>query len=218
MKDLLRDSPAMIGPMNHAYQPEMDSSEVVDDRLRRAMSVLAPIAASFSDEIRMVGTASSWLRGIVLPVGDIDVLARTRLTVDGLAEELNRRGVLCRMPPSLLDEPGFTQYYTSFEIHDVKVEVSTVEAGTDGPLSECAGPAPWSHFDGVLFDDSRLFAVASELRLLSEVSRNRPERWEPIGRHLEDNGYDAELLDAACSSLPDDLRTVMNQAVGNPVA
>ena len=206
----------MIDPMNRANQPEMDSSEVADDRLRRAMSVLEPIAASFAADIRIVGTAASWLRGIVLPVGDIDVLARTRPTVDGLAEELIRRGVRCRMPPSLLDEPGFTQYYASFDIHDVKVEVSTVETDTDAALSECAGPAPWSHFDHVLFNDTRLFAVASELRLLSEVSRNRPERWEPIGRQLEHNGYDAELFDAACSTLPDELRTVMNQAVGNP--
>lgn len=178
------------------------------------MSVLAPIAALFTSDIRIVGTAASWLRGIDLPVGDIDVLARTRPIVDGLAGELIRRGVPCRMPPSLLDEPGFGQYYASFDIHDVKVEVSTVETDGDGPVSECAGPAPWSHFDHVLFNGTRLFVVASELRLLSEVSRNRPERWGPIGRHLRRNGYDAALVDAACSCLPDELRAVMDEAVG----
>jgi hypothetical protein len=183
-----------------------------DDDLRRAVTLFAPVLSG-RDDIRVVGTASSWLRGIALPVGDVDVLAGARDTVDELHGALARIGGLTRMSPRALDEPGFLQYFAALEVGGVVVEVSTVESGLAVPLSECAGAGPWEHVDHVAVGGHVLALVASELRLQSEVRRTRRDRWVPIGRHLARHGYDEDLLMAASDALPVDLRPTMRHAV-----
>lgn len=173
--------------------------------------------ASHGDDVRIVGTVASWLVGVDLPVGDVDVLARDRRTVDSMSAALTRAGIDCRTSPRLFDDGGHPQYFASFELDDTRIEVSTVESAGDGGLSECAGRAPWVHSQVVSVGTgaarSELRVVASELRLLSEVRRGRPDRWRPIGDHLARRGIDLALFGEALMSLPDDLRSVMQDAV-----
>ena len=54
------------------------------DRVVNAISPVLDDIVRLSERVRVVGTASSSLRGIVLPVADIDILGRDRATVDEL--------------------------------------------------------------------------------------------------------------------------------------
>ena len=109
-------------------------------------------------------------------------------------------------------EPRFGQYFASFELSAVRIEFSTVES--DSPeFGECTGDAPWQHFDILELEGHRVPVVASELRLLSEITRFRPDRWQPIAAHLTRNGYDAELLATAIRRLAPDLQATMRDAV-----
>jgi hypothetical protein len=55
--------------------------------------------------------------------------------------------------------------------------------------------------------------VASELRLLSDVVRNRPERWYPVAARLAVEGYDDTLIDAALTQLPAELEAEVRTAL-----
>jgi hypothetical protein len=71
------------------------ADEVVD-----ALHPLLYDIVRLSDRVRLVGTASSALRGIELPVGDVDVLAKDRETVDELV-------TVSGSPPATLIETPF---------------------------------------------------------------------------------------------------------------
>jgi len=183
----------------------------------RGIRVLLPTIERLGERVRIVGTASSLLRGIDLPAGDIDVLARERGVVDELAAAATDAGAKCVSSPAWVEIPGFGQYFAAFELFGIRIELSTVESNATEPeIAECTGDAPWQHFDVVEIEGHRVALVASELRLLTEVTRFRPDRWEPIALHLTRGGYDEELLAAAADQLPPDVRAVMRDAVTNP--
>ena len=85
------------------------------------MAALSPVLddlVRLSERVRVVGTASSALRGIVLPVGDVDILARDRATVDEL--------VIAFASPSaaVIEMPFGHQYLADLVIGGVPVQVS----------------------------------------------------------------------------------------------
>jgi hypothetical protein len=178
------------------------------------MRPLLPSIARLAEDLRVVGTASSLLRGIDLPVGDVDIAGRHRDVVDALAGEAVRAKGACLSAPAW--HADWNQYFAEYVVAGVRVGFSTVETPVteETPVHECVGAGPWEHYDVVVVEGHRVPVVASELRLVSEVIRDRPDRWRPLGMCLADNGYDAELLERALRGRPDEVASVVREALG----
>ena len=163
-----------------------------------------------SDRVRVVGTASSALRGIDLPVGDVDILARDRETVDELVAASGAP------PAALLATPFGHQYLADHELGGVPVQFSTVESLASGRtrLAECVGEAPWRYYALVDVAGRPVPVVASELRLASDLMRGRDDRWRPIAAHLRAAGFDLELLERAVVGFPQELLDELQRALG----
>lgn len=136
-------------------------------------------------EFRLVGTAAARAQGVALPVGDVDLLMAGRDDVDRFAAALGGH-------PVWLAEAG--QYYATAVVDGVTVEASTVETPDDTATHECAGRGPWEHHVPVPLGRHVVPAVRLELRLVSELVRNRPDRALPILDHLRAHGADWELV------------------------
>ena len=119
-------------------------------------------------EFRLVGTASSVLRGIVMPAADIDLLFRDRTDVDAWFAALSTDFDVETAPVWM---PDASQYFARLYAQGIPVELSTVEVETDRDTMECFGTGPWQHFDLITCGAGTVPAVASELRLLTEVAR-----------------------------------------------
>ena len=152
------------------------------------------LAAAPEAEYRLVGTASSVLRGISIPAGDVDLLLRQRGDVDRFgAAVMKIPGATCLSAPAPLDRPR--QYFARYLVDGVTVEVSTVEVETESDAMECFGSGPWTHFDLVPCGHHRVPAVATELRLITELTRDRPERSGPLLSYLHERGCDVALIE-----------------------
>jgi hypothetical protein len=190
------------------------------DEVIGAIRSLLPTLAQHGDHVRLVGTASSLLRGIDLPAGDVDILARSHAVVDELAHSADDAGGTCIAAPRWLDTPFGGQYIADYEVDGVRVEFSTVELSAPDPtyIAECAGVTPWRHFDAVDIEGHALPMVASELRLLSEVTRGRDDRWRPIASFLSVHGYDEGLLGAALAGVDPDIVAEVDDVLGRRVS
>jgi hypothetical protein len=149
------------------------------------------LAAVPEAEIRLVGTASCVLRGIEIPVADIDILFRDRAGVDAWCAALASAHRVVTTPSWIRNS---CQYFARVVVDAVTVELSTVEIETDSTTMECFGVGPWQHFDLVGYRDGVIPAVASELRLVSEVAREREDRWQPIARFLAMTACNRQLV------------------------
>ncbi len=162
-----------------------------------------------SNRVRVVGTASSALRGIELAVADVDILARDRETVDELV------AVSGSPPATLIETPFGYQYLADHQLSGVPMQLSTVESNLTGRrrLAECGGETPWRYYSLVDVAGRPVAVVASELRLASDLLRGRDNRWRPIAAHLVAIGFDVELLSQAVVGLPpamlDDLKRAL---------
>ena len=180
---------------------------ITRDEAIAALRPLLPGIEQRPERVRIVGTASSLLRGIDVPAGDVDILAKARDVVDELAHELDGAGATYDAAPRWIDTPFGGQYIADSRVRGVLVQISTVELSQPDPnaVAECAGDAAWRHFDLVDVGGYAVPVVASELRLLSDVIRGRPDRWRPVAARLARDGYDEALLDAALQRLPPEL-------------
>ena len=147
----------------------MPSDRVGVDRVLTAVLGQVPPA-----EFRLVGTASSVLRGIALPAADIDILFRDRAGVDAWFDALSIDFDVETAPVWM---PDASQYFAQLHAQGIPVELSTVEIETDRDTMECFGTGPWEHFDLIACGTGTVPAVASELRLLTEVARGRTDRY-----------------------------------------
>ena len=141
-------------------------------------------------EYRMVGTAAALMYGVSLPAGDVDILLRDRAGVDAFGESLF--SFECLTAPQYLE--GSEQYFCSFLVSDVEIECSTVEAQIESDTHECIGSGPWLHYEQVSCAGHQVPVVALELRLITEWSRDRPDRYVPIVQFMQSHGCDKELL------------------------
>lgn len=188
--------------------------------MRRTLTaVLDRVVAAAPDvEYRFAGSASSVLRGIRMPAGDLDLLVKERPDVDRLgAAVLGVPAATCLFAPTLIE--GARQYFARYLVDGVTVEVSTVEAPTDSDAMECFGSGPWTHFDLVPCGPHRVPTVATELRLITELSRDRPERFGPILGYLKGRGCDVALVQRgmAVRRIPEARQTeVLAQLAGAP--
>ncbi len=141
-------------------------------------------------EYRLVGTAAALLQEVQLPVGDLDILVKERAAVDAFATAL--APMECLTPPAYLSDAR--QYFAEYQVYDVPVGISTVEWETDSDGIECLGTGPWEHYVSISVGEHPVPAVALELRLVSDLCRDRPDRFNPLIQHLRTHGCDVALL------------------------
>jgi hypothetical protein len=146
-----------------------------------------------SPAYRVVGTSAALLQGARLPVGDIDLLVAQRENVDTFAAALS--SFPCLHAASWL--PEASQYYVNYDVNGVDVGMSTVEKQADSDGMECIGRGPWQHYVLITCGSHRVPVVRLELRLVTELRRDRPDRYEPLLGHMSVHGFDAELLQRA---------------------
>ncbi|MET8153896.1 hypothetical protein ACIBSW_20740 [Actinoplanes sp. NPDC049668] len=139
---------------------------------------------------RLVGTGAALAQGVRLPAGDIDILVARRSDVDLFVAAL--AGFPCLTAPVWLPDPG--QYYARFAVGEIDVGFSTVERPVDTDTIECMGSGPWRHYVDVAVEGRLVPAVRLELRLVSELVRDRPDRYLPLIAHLRRHGGDLGLL------------------------
>ncbi|MBT2235799.1 hypothetical protein [Nonomuraea sp. NEAU-A123] len=145
---------------------------------------------------RVGGTGAALLQGVHLPVGDVDLLVARREDVDTFAAALS--SFPCLYAASWF--PESSQYFARYEVNGVHLEISTVEQETDSDGMECIGRGPWQHYVLITCGSYRVPVVRLELRLATELLRDRPDRYEPLLDHMAMQGFDADLLDRAMAA------------------
>lgn len=141
-------------------------------------------------EYRLVGTGAALLHGVALPAADIDILLRERSGVDAFCAAL--APFRCIEGPVWLE--CSRQYYANYEVNGVEVGLSTVEVDSVTDTRETFGRGPWERFSLLACGRHSVPAVALELRLVTELFRNRSDRFDPLIRHMQRHGCDLEFL------------------------
>jgi len=149
-----------------------------------------------------LGTGAAALHGVELPAGDIDILVEDRKAVDVSGDAL--ACFKCPYPPTFLED--MRQYYVEFEINGVDVGISTVEIETDLDWIETYGPGPWVHYVLLPCGSYMVPTVKLELRLITEVYRDRQERCNPLIGYMKTRGYDTTLLNRGIKGIKKDFR------------
>jgi hypothetical protein len=139
-------------------------------------------------EYRLVGTGAALAQGVQLPTGDIDILVARRGEVDRFAAALS--GFPCLVPPAWL--PDARQYFARFRVEQIDVEISTVERPADTETSAWIGP--WEHHVQIKLGTHIVPAICLELQLVTELVRDRPDRYTPLIQHMQVHGADLRLL------------------------
>jgi hypothetical protein len=166
----------------------------VTSALETALTTLKAVGAD--PEYRLGGTSAALLQGVQLPVGDVDLLMARREDVDTVAAALS--SFPCLYATSWL--PESSQYFARYEVNRVPLEISTVEQETDSDGMECIGRGPWEHYVLVTCGSHRVPVVRLELRLATELLRDRPDRYDPLLGHLAAQGFDPDLLNRAMTA------------------
>jgi hypothetical protein len=140
---------------------------------------------------RLVGTGAAMLHGVDLPVGDLDLFFLERAGVDAFAETLSSFD--CLEAAAWL--PEARQYYANYRVNGVEVGLSTVEVETESDAVETFGPGPWQdHYRLLPCGPYQVPAVDLELRLITELYRDRPDRYVPLIAYLRAHGCDLDLV------------------------
>lgn len=181
-------------------RPLRDRAEL-EEILSLVLDRLNPAAWGF--QYRLVGTGAALAQDVQLPTGDIDILVSRRDEVDTFADALS--GFPCLEPPAWL--PNSRQYFTHFKVDEIDVGASTVERPVDTDTFECIGRGPWQHYVDIAFGWHTVPAVALELRLVSELVRNRPDRYNALIQHLRSRGADLDLIQRSMTDREIDPRT-----------
>jgi len=140
-----------------------------------------------------------------MPASDIDVLFRDREAIDAWVAALSGVVTVEDAPVWLGDAQ---QYLARLSVEGIAVELSTVEIDADTDTAECVGSGPWVHFDVVPCGVYGVPAVALELRLVTEMTRQRPDRFGPLVAYFRTPPCDLTLVErglAAHSTPPDDI-------------
>lgn len=147
-----------------------------------------PTCAHF--DYRLVGTGAALLHGVLLPAADIDILVKERSGVDAFGAALSP--FRCLETPAWLAETQ--QYYGNYEVNGVEVGISTVEIDSDSDTIETFGRGPWEHYTLIPCGHYSVPTVALELRLITELYRNRPDRYHLLIQHMQKHGCDIDLI------------------------
>jgi len=149
---------------------------------------------------RLVGTGAAMLHGVDLPVGDLDITLVERSHVDAFGAALS--SFQCLEAPAWL--PETRQYYGNYRVlaagkaagkAGVEVGLSTVEIETDSDTFETYGPGLWEkHYSLLPCGHYQVPTVNLELRLITELYRDRPDRYTPLIVYLRQHGCDLDLV------------------------
>jgi len=172
---------------NSTIRPPRDQAEL-RDVLAMTLDRLDPEASGV--DYRLVGTGAALAQGVHLPTGDVDILVARRADVDQFAAALSE--FRCLDPPVWLADAR--QYFVRFAVAGIGVGASTVERPVDTDTFECIGRGPWEHFVRVECGRHTVPAVRLELRLVSELVRNRPDRYQPLIERLRSPDADLDLV------------------------
>ena len=148
-------------------------------------------------DYRLVGTGAALLHGVSLPAADIDILVRERSSVDAFCQAL--APFKCLEAPAWLAQTQ--QYYGNYEVNGVEVGISTVEVPSDLDIIETFGRGPWEHFTLLPCGSHTVPTVALELRLLTELYRDRPDRYEPLIEFMRLNGCDVDFMQRGLAAI-----------------
>jgi hypothetical protein len=173
----------------------MEHTDPCLDRARlqdTLIAVLDRVLPAYPDiQYRLVGTGAALLHGVDLPAGDVDLTVKERADVDAFCSALS--AYECLEPAAWL--PHARQYYANYLVNGVEVGISTVEVETESDAIETYGSGPWErHYVLLPCGPYRVPTVRLELRLITELYRDRPERYEPILAHLQAQGCDLGLV------------------------
>ncbi|MEV0202693.1 hypothetical protein [Nonomuraea sp. NPDC050691] len=193
---------------------ETRSLNLPDVTTALAMTLDALRAADTDTAYRVCGTSAALLQGVTLPAGDIDILLASREDVDTFAAALS--AFPCLYTASWLSETS--QYFTKFEVNGVRVEFSTVERQVESDGWECVGSGPWQHYVLITCGSHHVPVVRLELRLVTELLRDRADRYDPLLDHLGTHGFDADLLQRAMNAcrIPAHRRRLVQDRLGRP--
>ncbi|MEU1727499.1 hypothetical protein [Nonomuraea sp. NPDC005692] len=147
-------------------------------------------AAGAAVPYRLCGTSAALLQGVPLPAGDIDLLMPGRAELHVFAAALSP--FPCLHAPTWIE--GSAQYFARFAVNGVEVELSTVERQAGSDALECVGEGPWRHHVLVACGPHQVPAVRLEIRLATELLRDRADRYGPLVAHLRSHGFDPGLL------------------------
>jgi hypothetical protein len=177
------------------------------ESLKATLTTFLSLAADLPTKInyRLLGTAAALLHGVQLPANDIDLMVRHRADVDSFGATLAQ--FQCLVAPSWL--PDAKQYYGNYNVNGIEIGFSNVEVDSDRDTIETFGPGPWKHYSNLSIGSYSVPTVALELRLHTELHRNRPDRFEPILQYLQEKGCNHDLMDRCIAqdcNLPDDLK------------
>ena len=194
-------------------EPSLDQArlrETLITMLDHAMPAYAHV------EYRLVGTGAALLHGVELPAADVDILVRQRQDVDAFGAALSP--FRCLSTPAWL--PETRQYYGNYDVNGVEVGISTVEIESEADTIETFGRGPWEHFIPIPCGPHTVPTVVLELRLITELFRDRPDRYQPIMRHMQVNGCDIDFIHRGmgAAGLPQAVQeNVLRQLKGTPV-
>lgn len=160
----------------------------IQETLISVLDTITPTCGKF--DYCLVGTGAALLQGVELPAADIDILVKERKDIDMISKALS--SFKCLTPPKWL--PESFQYYASYEVNGIEVEFSTVEVESSADTIETFGRGPWEHYNSITCGTYTIPAVVLELRLLTELYRDRPDRYEPLLRFMQEKGCDMELI------------------------
>ena len=167
--------------------PTLDRPKFLE-ALGAFLNITMPACAQVT--YRLVGTGAALLHGVTLPTGDIDILVRERKDVDAFGAALS--SLTCLESPAWL--PHARQYYGNWEVRGVQVGISTVEVPSDADTVETVGRGQWEHYVLLPCGRHSVPTVGLELRLITELYRNRPDRYRPLIQFMQVNGCDQDFV------------------------
>ncbi|NPV09776.1 MAG: hypothetical protein HPY83_17680 [Anaerolineae bacterium] len=167
-------------------------------RLERTLVAVLDLAlpACSRFDWRLVGTAAALLHGVPLPTADVDILVRERAAVDAFSAALS--SYPCAAAPAWLEHSR--QYYCAYDVNGARMEFSTVEVPSDLEYIETFGLGPWVRCALLPCGPYSVPTVALELRLITELRRQRPDRYRPILEFMAVHGCDLRFIRSAIAA------------------
>ncbi|MEM7129610.1 MAG: hypothetical protein AAF702_24970 [Chloroflexota bacterium] len=142
------------------------------------------------EKYRLVGTAATVLHGAATPARSIDLLMIDRENVDAM--HLVMSAFRVDSPP--IYQPEVKLYWASYFVDDIHVQVCVHESPASSDGMETRGTGPWKNYTKLPWGQHSVPTVALELRLVTELWRNRPERYEPLIDYMTTKKVDIGLL------------------------
>ena len=158
------------------------------DVLQQVLKEIKPVLSP--NDYRLLGTTASLLHGAETPAKGVDLLMRNRESVEAFH---------LAMSPFRLDlpstyDPEDNIYWASYFVDDVHVAIAANELPWESDAVESGGTGPWTHFTNLQCGEYSVPTVNLELRLITELVRDRADRYEPLIQFLRGISYDEALL------------------------